>query len=156
MELWLNFLDLCRQSHHIGSSKDEGSAKVSVSPLGLDRDFNYVDQAMLCLLKALESKYARRARYLISCLIQLYLVVMIILVALRSLPSTVWFVDFSSTIWSFGQVIAVFIWLQPLLDYLRMAIAGIEKASRHRIHQPYKVVCKNMVRTRFSDALYND
>ncbi|KAK0508144.1 hypothetical protein JMJ35_009228 [Cladonia borealis] len=45
-----------------------------------------------------------------------------------------------SNSWSFGQIVAITVWAEPLCEYLHLEIRGIRRGFDHRLPAPYKVV----------------
>ena len=77
---------------------------------------------------------------IIIYLLEIYFAVSIILISVHTIVVFKDKLNLQRNSWLFGQVIAIFVWTQPILDYIRAAIAGIEKSSEHRITKPFKVV----------------
>ena len=42
--------------------------------------------------------------------------------------------------WTFGQIVAITIWAQPLCEYLHLELLGMTRGFQHRLLPPYKVL----------------
>ncbi|KAK0514430.1 hypothetical protein JMJ35_003047 [Cladonia borealis] len=43
-------------------------------------------------------------------------------------------------IWAFGQIVAITIWAQPLFEYVKLLVQGLERGLQYRVSQPYSIV----------------
>ena len=49
----------------------------------------------------------------------------------------------STNDWSFGQIVSITIWAEPLFEYLRLQVRGMNKGFSYRVAGPYHVVLKD-------------